>query len=271
MIQVFNVPLSRGMYDAIRAGDRVVSLPNTPHYIKMLYKADGLLTPKPYKRVNLRLGVSGEPTQYEVLSIGWRAREHGLRHEITLGREITPLTDDQWLQGMHIILNEIIWGYLEASKAYAVNEQLKELRSSSRAYDDLFREFRHITQYSTSLEYRKQVQGAVKDFDLFWKPWRDSIWDSINKQMRNSFPDDPHSCMRTEAMMGMLVCRVVQALHRHTGGPKDFFEIVCVSRELQKLLDQYAAPYETSEEATQRAVATLLGKVNDYRQYSRMI
>lgn len=270
--QVLNLPLSRGAYTAIEEGERIVSLPNTHHTIKRLYQSDGLLTPKPYKRVNIRLGASGKPTQYTLERIRWAKDSEGeLIHQLTLGREINPMEDKDWARWMFMVLQSQAMKQLACVKSTAAYERIEGMKKLCRKAEEIYNAVQRTLQYAPNnlLEHieqeRKQLWAYLSDeLDSIFRETR-RLLDPVNE-------GESSAHLKCEAWRLELYCLMLVRLFEHCGKPKDLVDPVNDGVQgMYRIAVNFSEGQALNPKLMDSMVARAFAKLLDYRQYSTVI
>lgn len=269
--QVLNLPLTRQAYKAVEEGERIVSLPNTHHTLRKLYQPDGLLTPKPYKRVNIRLGASGKPTQFEIERIGWRKRGETLEHYIKLGRQIVELDDEHWTRFMFMVLQSLALSQLEIVRASAACERIDGFKKFNREVDELLRYTNHHLQYNAR-ELMEQVTEERTLLSVYISKERDDIFRRFLGYITpvNEGASSPHH--KSEAFLLELYCLLLKRLYAHNNNPKVLSRAINTGTgEVLKIAMSYSEGQGIIPEIMNEMVERLFARILAYRQYSTVI
>lgn len=262
MARVLNLPLSRAQYERIREGNRALTLKSTPHLRGLLFDQDD---PKPYERVNIRLGVSGKPTQYILESL----TDEGAEFALLLGKEITPIEGGVWhMLIQHALIDNVI-GYIESAKGYAVYHEATHLKKASRQADELIRDYRRALAYSPynragRLSELKENSGELHDLIAYWR--------SIKASIIEHYPECQYPDMSAEALMGVCLCRTSRALYGLSNKQNEEIRaLMIIPQEAEKLLLQFCAPYAIADDHIKRVTDTFLLRLKEQRQETTLL
>lgn len=263
-----NLPLGRAAYFAVtEEGLRRVKLPPTERTHRLLFgKGD---EPKPYKRVNIRLGASGKPTQYELLRYEHTEGEY----IITLGEAIREVTEKEWVETIEAAMIDLIMQYLSSVKGYCVAYATKEYKKLCRQASFIIETYAKATQYSSVADIIPQARGELagelrRDLIHIWR----SIHASIDKQAKEASKKEDFTHMQAEALLGVGLCHYHGVLHRtrgrESGVGRHFVEI---SEAIMSVFLEFAAPFSLPTKALGTITEGLNIALDRYREKSQRL
>lgn len=268
MSRLLTIPLSRSQWEGIDKA-KTVQLPESEYWTKRLYSEDG---PKPYERVNIRLGVSGNPRQFVFGGVSYSLNADGQAvYRIRLGREIPKVGKDMFIDSLHLALNELIWDACEACVAHATSLKIENLKQAGRKYRGLQREYRHIMLYSHTAEYRSEVEHNKCDLRGYWAETIEGILQATKRSIVQTDGEIDTLMMHCEAIVGILYARLTERIHEYNGKPKEHRAVVEVNKHLAEILDVYAGTYGINPTWEAQALALMGREIKNYYQLHKWI